>query len=133
MPSEIRATAMRFYKAADEILKADSPCNIKTLPNGLVQCAKGVGRYQGISWCCSDCRYAKAGVGCTIQSIGCKLGWCFVPSYGPGGAYPSGIPDAVRNHPTYAKLNVLYDQARKELGSIAGFPRYPLPSEETRD
>jgi len=67
-----------IYTKADRLLKQYNPCNIhidittnKLVCNNKCMCIKN-----GEKLCCKQCKHLKTN-GCTIKSLGCKVGGCF--------------------------------------------------------
>ena len=111
--SEAKAQYLAFYKAADEVLKQPgNPCDIR-MESGIVTCTVSRTGHKGFpngSLCCGGCKHLDPQKGCTVQSLSCKLGWCYItrntiegmqiadnPMFAAlkqirGEAYASGIP-----------------------------------------
>ena len=98
-----QAQYIRLYKAADEILRQPgNPCNITSNGNGTFNCAY----YKNSKYlCCDGCKHLGP-EGCTVMSLSCKLGWCFIAS------------DAinkmdVNDHPVFQAIAALREEAKK--------------------
>lgn len=74
-----QAHYLRIYKNAEEIIKQHDPCKIEVLEDGRIKCAAGVSYDKGVSKCCGGCKYMGP-EGCTVKSLGCKIGWCYCAS-----------------------------------------------------
>lgn len=102
--SELRAHYLRIWKAADEILRQpDNPCQFETV-DGKTSCRlsrKGWGHQTEL--CCGGCTHLGP-QGCTVQSLGCKLGWCYCASSSIQGT-------KLEDHPTFAKIAALRQEA----------------------
>lgn len=67
----------RLYKLADILIKKYNPCDIHKLSNGKIVCKNEeelTKREITNQLCCINCEYWSNG--CTIKSLGCKLGLC---------------------------------------------------------
>lgn len=111
---------LRLYKSADEILKQpDNPCEIKKEDNGGISCARtrkfGDTPPIGRTWCCGGCKHLGPD-GCTVESLSCKLAWCYIGN-------PSISMFQVEDHPTFGKI--------KELALEAEDLKIPLFARES--
>src|SRR5689334_7683415 len=101
--SEIKSHYLRLWHEADKILKQpDNPCKIKPVDNGKFVCT-GQGNWPSVQLCCSGCKH-HGPTGCTVKSLGCKLGWCYCASRAITGL-------AVHSHPTFIAISKLRDEA----------------------
>lgn len=105
--SDLKAAYLTFYHKADAILKQpDNPCQIQML-NGLATCV--ISRratstsFPAGTLCCTGCKHLSL-TGCTVESLWCKLGWCY-------GAADSISGMAVSSHPTFIALSALRQEA----------------------
>lgn len=107
----LQAHYLRLYKKADDILRGpDNPCQIQMV-EGLATChmSRKAGNARG--WaspelCCSGCEHHSKEVGCTVESLGCKLGWCFSSESSIEGMSP-------KDHPTFLKIAEVRSEAWK--------------------
>jgi hypothetical protein len=97
-----QAHYIRLYKAADEILRQpDNPCNIQKREDGKFTCTY---HPQGSDQlCCTGCTHLGP-EGCTVMSLGCKLGWCWSSDRTIRGM-------KLEDHPTFTKISALRDEA----------------------
>jgi hypothetical protein len=112
MSGELKAHYLRLYKAADDILKGpDNPCQIKVV-DGQATCVKSRennsrawGHAHG-TLCCGGCKHHDLEKGCTVQALGCKLGWCYCND-----DHISGMK--TEDHPMFVALAKLRQEAFK--------------------
>lgn len=107
-----KAHYLRLYRKADEILKQpDNPCQIKVVDGGKISCsltrAKGYEEVVGRTWCCARCKHLGP-TGCTVESLSCKLGWCYSNE-------ASIVDQPIDSHPTFDKIQEIRSEA-KQLG-----------------
>src|SRR3990167_1879229 len=71
-----QAHYIRLYKAADEVLRQpDNPCQIRKEGENIT-CVRSRAGYEPHNvLCCEGCEHLGP-EGCTVMSLGCKLGWC---------------------------------------------------------
>lgn len=68
---------LSLYAEAEEVFRQyENPCDIKSLPDGSIQCQRGISPVKGVAYCCRGCEHATP-TGCSIKSLGCKLYWCY--------------------------------------------------------
>jgi len=103
-----QAHYLRLYKAADEILRQpNNPCDIRK-EDGITTCtASRAGLMEHGTLCCTGCKYLGPN-GCTVQSLSCKLGWCYIQHSSIVGQWPD-------EHPMFVAIKALRDEA-KQIG-----------------
>src|SRR3990167_5749238 len=101
-----QAHYIRLYKAADEVLRQpDNPCQIRKEGENIT-CVRSRAGYEPHNvLCCEGCEHLGP-EGCTVMSLGCKLGWCR--------CYTPAISDqAVSSHPTFEKIASIKAEAER--------------------
>jgi hypothetical protein len=73
----LQIKAATLYKKGQALIDKFNPCNITTDDKGYIHCSLGRKPSRpGTTYCCDDCKYV-SDEGCTVKSLGCKLGMCF--------------------------------------------------------
>lgn len=82
----------KLWRIADSILRENNPCQIQLDTSGVASCSRTrkEPNYEGPDrkgvLCCGGCRHLGP-TGCTVESLGCKLGGCSgiaaLPMYAP--------------------------------------------------
>lgn len=109
MDANLKAHYLRLYKEADDILKAPgNPCDIKMI-DGAPTChmsrlTNNDPGYASPTLCCAGCEHHDPEVGCTVESLACKLGWCYSTRTAIEGM-------SVTDHPVFLKIRAIRHEA----------------------
>lgn len=90
----------KLWRIADHILRENNPCQIRKAKNGRVTCVR---TRKNPKWdpdgklCCGGCKHLGPN-GCTVESLGCKLGACYIgdPCWPEGAPNKEVVEDSLR-------------------------------------
>ena len=66
-----------IWAKADRLIKQYNPCNIRYTDNGLRCNNACMVKDCGNDLCCGGCKWLDKKIGCTVKSVGCKVGTCW--------------------------------------------------------